>query len=312
MRISTSWIVDLPLNFAIGNGFKQTELNRFIFAINDVNIELLKNQEKQNIDRAKIELIDEYDEAYMPMNEHLEKYSSFLDHITFKAGSALQGFLDGFSKHTNNRYYQVFDGEQFITNHSFSIFSGTSTRKRNRLRSPYLDDETIKKSIDFACRKKNVLDYAWYMLRDAEHSADLGKYEMSIIYMATTIELLVTSALSNYLDENGEFKKIHKKKIESLYGKKTSFVNRYFDYGLTLITDKKLEDGIIEGINFIYRLRNRLAHGKLFLDIDLIKENGIDVYNIRNYCNQLIICIDEVYNFFYELNEESKIFVLKD
>ena len=138
---------------------------------------------------------------------------------------------------------------------------------------------------------------------------ELGKYEISIIYMAITTEMLVTSALAEFLDDNGNFSDNHKKEINNIYGNRPSFIEKYFEYGLALKTDKKMPEELIGYADFIYRVRNKLAHGRQIYDIDLIIECGINEYNIKSYWRDFHNQIIEVHNWFFDLNEELKIFL---
>lgn len=307
MVINALWIVDLPIRFTVGDHFKKTELSIFSFVINDVNIELLKNNEEKILDKVKISLSVDYDDDYLPFIDNVEYYSSFIKQITIKVGSAIQGVLDGFSKATTDEYYQIFDGEDFITPCKF-YFLSSSESTNNGVSTYYLDDDKLMESIEFAGKRKNALDNAWYLIRDSEHSMDLGKYEISLIYMAISVELLVTSALTDYLNEKGKFTGEHKRSIELLYGTCPKFVDKYFNYGISLITSKKLPEKTLEMVDFIYTLRNRIAHGKLLYEIDLMVENNIDIHNIRDYWFSFIQCVTEVYNYFFELNKEISLY----
>lgn len=110
MEIQAIWIVDLPLKFSIGNHFKKTTLDKFSFRIRKVDIELLKDASNNFIDKAKIKLVDEYDNLYLPSYENISYLSKFYEDITYRAGTAIQDFMDGFSRYSNDQYYQIFDG----------------------------------------------------------------------------------------------------------------------------------------------------------------------------------------------------------
>lgn len=271
-----------------------------------MKIELLKNPETALIDKVKIQVTEEYDESFLPPFENLNYLSSFSNNLTYKAGTAIQRFFDGFSRHTDDVYHQIFDGEDFIMPYNYSIEPNLLSGSGNSANGHYyLDDEILNKSIQFANQKKDVLDNAWYLLRDAEHSMEMGKYEISIIYMAIMIEFLVISQLSDYLDDNGNYKEPHKTKIEQSYGRRPSFVDKHFRYGLPLITDNKLPEEVLISTDFIYRVRNKLAHGKPLFEIEVINDNNITELNIRDIWFDLINDTAQVYNFFYDIIKGS-------
>ncbi|MBP8893768.1 MAG: hypothetical protein KBH09_15555 [Saprospiraceae bacterium] len=309
MKVKVNCIVDLPLKFLNRNDFKKAKLTKEDFYINDVYVKLITQSDTGIIDKVKIEFSEEYDENNLPSYEHMDYLSDFHGIVSFKAGTAMQDFLDGFSRSTNDEYYQIFDGEDFVTPYEFNVSPNILQGSGNTGNSQtYLDDDILNKSIDFANKKKNMLDIAWYLLRDAEHAMELGKYEISIIYMAITTEMLVTSALSEFLDDYGIFIDPYKKEINNIYGGRPSFVEKYFEYGLTLKTDKKMPEDLLGYVDFIYRIRNKLAHGRQIYDIDLIKENEINEYNIRDHWRDFHNKIIDVHNWFFDLNEDLRIF----
>lgn len=305
MRITAIWVIDLPLTFHTGNRFKNTTLNIFNFRIDDIDIEFVKD--KGEIKKVKLKLHHEYDDDYLPSYKHIEYLSSFSDFITIKAGKTIQSFLDGFSKYSDDEYHQIFDGEDFITNYKLTIepniLSGSGSDNK---RCYYLDDEILIKAIEFASKDKSVFDNVWYLLRDAEHNMELGKYEISLINMAISIELLVTYSLRHILGNKGIFDNTHKQKIVAIYGRGASFVDKYFRYGIPLVTDSVLEEDILGSIDFIYKLRNKLAHGKNFYDIKIVRENNIDEYNVRAIWFDLLSVSTDVYNYFIDINSKIK------
>jgi hypothetical protein len=309
MKVKVTWIVDLPLKFLNRNNFKKTKLTKKSFSIKDVYVELITQSDTGIIDKVIIEFTEEYDENYLPSYDNMDYLMDFQDIVSYKAGTVIQDFLDGFSRSTNGEYYQIFDGEDIVTPYEFNVSPNILQGSGNTGNSQtYLDDDILNKSIDFANKKKTTIDISWYLLRDAEHAMELGKYEISIIYMAITIEMLVTSALSDFLDDNGSFSDHHKKEITDMYGSRPSFIEKYFEYGLALKADKKMPKDLIDYVDFIYRVRNKLAHGRQIYDIDLIIENGINEYNIRDYWHDLHNKAIEVHNWFFDLNEDLKIF----
>ena len=306
MRVRAVWIVKLPLKFYVGNNFNKTPLTKFVFNVDDMNFELLKSSEN-TIERVKITLFEEYDDNFLPSYENSNYLSEFINKLSYKASKTMQRFLDGFSKTTNAEYYQIFDGEDFTTPYELeispNIMTGSGIDEVSN-ECIYLDDETLTKSINFISKEKNTIDNAWYFLRDAEYLIDIGKYEISLINMAIMIEFLVKAQLSNFLDDNDYFIKVHARNIKSIYGDKASFVERYFRYGLTLVTEKYLSDDIHDTIDFIYKVRNKLAHGKKLQDLKMVNENDdlVNENEMSHLFKQLFNNVVEIYNYFYDLN----------
>lgn len=304
MKVICEWIVELPLFFRMGSKFKNTELTQYQFMIEDVNIELLINKETECIDRVRIVVEDEYDEKYLPSYEHYDYLDDFNQRITHKVGSTIQSFLDGFSRYTNDDNYLIFDGYDFVTEYQAEInpnILGSSGHNINEKDHRNFDDECLKHSIDFVTKEKTLYDKSWYILRDAETNLELGKYEICFLYLAIDIEMLFKTKLSKFLKDNGYFKDKHSKSIEDKYGKHATFVEKYILYGLSLITDKQLDEDIIATVDFIFKVRNKLAHGVSLYDIDIIKDYGINQLNIRNYLHGCLNKTSDVHNFLFDL-----------
>lgn len=313
MRTHSTWEVFLPLNFFVGNKFKKAPLSQFVFEIDGVRIELLRKEADETmINRLRIDLYQEYDERYLPSHEHHEYLSNFINLVTSRAGVATQKFLDGFSRNTTDEEHKIFDGDDFLTRYKFRIEPHIASGSgNNRGRAYNLDDKILTKSINFAKKQKGVLDNSWYLIRDAGHSIELGKYEISLIYMAIVSEFLIKSALSRYLNNNGYFKSPHhEENVKNLFGENASFADRYYLYGLTLLTNKKLPHEVLEYIDFIYKIRNKLAHGKQLFEINLLKQNGINESNIRGYLYDFLNNVTEVHNFLFDLNCELNFWTL--
>lgn len=165
----------------------------------------------------------------------------------------------------------------------------------------------LSKAVSYANKEKNYLDNAWYYLRDAEHYIDFGKFEMDIVNMATMLEFVIKFQLKGYLNRNGYYKlKTHKDNVCNLYGGRPSFTNRYFRYGLGLITDKTLDENMLNTIDLIYTARDKIAHGKRIHETKIILSKKIEAPDYRDTLMDLYEnCID-VYNFFCDLDLELK------
>lgn len=306
MKVQAIFTVELPLRFCIGDDFKKTLLTQFRFSIDDIHFELVKNLDKNTIEKVIIRLNSDYDDIFLPSYTHIEYLSQFQRTITYKASSTLQKFLDGFSKHKNtNNYYRVFDGEDFTTPYKVevrpNIMSGNSNGNSKRGCS-YLDDEKLNASITFATKDKDLIDNAWFLLREAEHLTEIGNYELALINMSIMIEFLVTSKLTDFINDNGYFRSSYSDELEKRYGKRPSFVERYFLYGLSLLGNQGPSDELLETIDYIYKIRDKLAHGKQLYTIKLIRDNEITPYNIGEIWNNLLIDINEIYYFFRDFD----------
>lgn len=309
MKVVGEWIVELPLFIRTGDKFKKTELTQFSFKIKEVDVELLINKNTNYIDRVKIIVEDEYDDSYLPSHQHFEYLHKFYDQITYKAGNTIQRFLDGFSRHTSDENYLIFDGQDFITEYQAEIIPNILSSSGNDLNEKHyrnFDDENLRYAIDFATKDKTIFDNSWYILRDVESNLELGKYEICFLYLAIDVEMMIKSKLSDFLNDNGYFKNEYVMDIQELYGKYPRFVEKYFLYGLTLITDKQIDEDIINSVDFIFKVRNKLAHGVNLYDIEILKNNDINELNIRNYLHGCLNKTKDIHNFLFDLELEFK------
>jgi len=276
-------------------------LDKLSFNIRDVQIELLINESTNIIDKVKISLNEEGEDAYFSEHEDINYLSNFYNNIIFRAGTTTQNFLDSFSKQINKKDFQIFNGEDFTTIYGFEstppIMISSSNESNRYL---YINDNEVNYTVKFYTKGDNIIDHVYYLLKDAQHSLELGKYEISLITMGIMFELLVTLHLAKFTD-NSCFNEIHQDNTEEIYVNKPSFVPRYFKYGLTLITSKELNMDTLDAVDFIYKVRDKLTHGEELYDIQLIKESGITEYNIRDIWQRLIYYSNEVCDYFYRL-----------
>lgn len=307
MKIDGIWIVELPIKLNIGNKFKSTPLTQFCFELDNIKYELLKNKDKNYIDKLKISFSEEYDDKYAYLEGYNEYLDDFIDRISYRISKIAQRFMDGFSKAIHGEYYQIWDGKDFATNYEFQISPGILSGgfSQGIISSDDIynfDDDIFNKSIAFTLKDNGVLDNAWFFYRDAEHMADIGRFDLSILNMAMMFEFLVKYILRDYLDENGRYiDDTHRENIKSLFGKSATFKERYFDYGLHLVTTQLLPKSLLDSIDFIYKVRNKLAHGKRLEEINYIKEVGIEEYKIKDFFHDLLNDTVEVYNYFFDL-----------
>ena len=111
MKVKVTWIVDLPLKFLNRNDFKKTKLSKENSLINDVYVELITQSDTSIIEKVKIELSEEYDETYLPSYENISYLSDFQDKVSYRAGTAMQNFFDGFTRTTNDESIRYLMGK---------------------------------------------------------------------------------------------------------------------------------------------------------------------------------------------------------
>lgn len=302
MNVEFKWFLDLPFDITCTNSFYNTKLSKYEFEFDDIKIKFRKEKESEVVKKIIVSCDGEYDDEFLPSHDYIEYLSEFSDEMTLKAGLVTQRFFDGISKATVDEVLSIFDGEDFSCeyqlNSSPGILSGGGGIDSKLCN---VNDNEIEKAIAFTKRTNTYLDNAWYLLREVEVSYEMGKYELCFLNMAIMCELLVTSALDDYLCSNGRFKSQYKDKLIASYGERPSFADRYFKYGLTYVSDDVLDQEIIDAVDFVYKVRDKLAHGNILYEVPIIKDTGINVGNIRLYIWSLFNDMSLVYDYFVKI-----------
>lgn len=301
MNVTWTWVICLPFKIKLKEP-KAEELN---FKIHDIDCQLLVNHDTGLIDRIRIEIESEYSDDQLPAHEHLDYMSDIQDRMIFRVSGTIQDFVDGFSKMTDSTYYQIFDGEDFITSYEFWTSPRICNGGYNADGHEHFlgDIDVLRKSAEYANKEKGYIDNAWHLLRVSEHFIDVGNFEMAIINMATMLEYLVKVPLSKYLDNDGYFKgKKHKDIITAKYGqgRRPSFVDKFYKYGLSLITKVKLDSQTLKIVDEIYRTRDKIAHGKRLSETPLIRMYHIEPNEYKDFLEDLYESCVDVYDFFHK------------
>lgn len=305
MNVEVRWFIELPFDITCNNSFYNTRLTQYDFEFEEIKIKFKKDNDKEIVRSIIVSCNHEYNDDFYPSHKNLDYLDVFLQQVTLKAGLITQRFMDGISKATNNEPLIVFDGEDFSCKYEMNVSNGImSGAGDNDRESCNINDEEMQKAISFTNRTNTHLDSAWYLLREIEVSYEMGKYELCFLNMAIMAELLVTSVLDNYLCGNGRFKSQYRNELITLYGHRPSFVNKYFRFGLSLVSNKVIESDVIDSVDFIYKVRDKIAHGNTLYTIQVLTDNCIDVSNIRDVVWNLYNDMIDVYNYFYELEEE--------
>jgi|GEM_PF-2284380 len=313
MKVKGVWIVDLPLTFNIGNSFYDTELTNFMFEINEAKCELIKDINGKYLDKIKVSVTDSYDDDCLPSYEHTEYLMEFTKQMSHKVSSSVQLFLDGFTYSYRHVPYRIFDGEDFITPYKFSIepgiASGASDGDRME-RGVNFDNHCLHKSVYFANKDKDYLDTAWSILNDIEYYLDIGKYKVAIISMATMVEMLIKTTLKEFLNSNGKYKKtINTSKLKNTKkpGDRPSFADKYYRFGLGLLSEK-IDEDLADWVDVIYSMRNDIAHGSLLSETSFFIEENVNPHDYYNYLHHMRNVSVEVYNFFSDLKHKTLLY----
>jgi len=300
MKVHGTWIIDLPIHLIIDNNSIDCishEIN-----INDARCELIKNDETNYIDKIKVTVEDEYSDQFLPSYKNIDYLYEFDKKIIIKAGKTAQEFLDRLTRINDSlKYYLIFNGKEFVTKYKLNISPDIliGTFDEIDIDEEHIDFKTLKEIETYRNSSTNL---AWLYLRDAKYFNDIGKHEMCIINMAIMLEFLIKDKLRNFLNGKGRYNKKHEQELIELYGKNPPFVDKYYKYGLSLLTSMKLDDELLETINAIYITRNDLAHGKRLEKTSLVNENCINDIDFQILFKYLIKRCRKIYKIIININ----------
>lgn len=293
----------IPFQFIIGNAFYKTNLTISEFDINDVHV---KMQLDGNGDKEKSYLV--------AITSVKEDGIHFLEDIAdVKIGNTIQSFFDGISKALSNAaFFNVYNGNEFVVEYEMYYEGrGSKTPYRDNNKGYYLDDDLVNKAITFANSENEFLRQAFLYLKEGEYLVDIGRFSNAIIQFAVMIEYLINYQLKkhNLLDNNGNYIEPFKsecndmwKKLGNRYGVSFSF-SRYV-YGFSKL-NLKMDHVLVDTIDSIYRLRNKLAHGYSLFDAFEICDTTygtekLSPYNVWDCMMVISNYMTDVYNFFVD------------
>ena len=173
----------------------------------------------------------------------------------------------------------------------------------------------LKEAITYANDDNKHLKKAFSFMIEGKAFTKSGRFESAIIQFSMMYEFLINHLLltAGYINMNGEFVGGHDSKCSESYkietGEKNGVPFSYakFVYGLSLLNEK-ICDSHVEWIDTIYKLRNRIAHGKTLteafneMEYDFGDDacNNIDL-NIYNFMIEACKKTTEILNFFADL-----------
>ncbi len=296
----------IPFHFGIGNIFNKTNLTISEFDIKDVHI-------KMHLDE-----FGDVEKSYMIANTNIEEdgVHNFEDLADSKVGNAVQSFFDGISKGLSNAaFFNVYNGDEFVVGYEMHCNGwGSKTPFHNRNEGYYLDDELVKKAVEFANSENEYLKQAFLYLKEGEYLVDIGRFGNAIIQFAAMTEFLINYQLKDkklvnakgYYFEADELKcknqweRICKNNI----GRKPSFAFSKYVYGLSKL-NLTMDQVLVDAIENTYHLRNKLAHGyhvfEAFQECNFDYDNEpVTKFNIWSYMMLISNYMTGVYNFFVD------------
>lgn len=313
MIVTGYFSVYLPVNLYIKNEFYNTELTKFEFTIADIKCKFVLSSNNKSIEKISLIVPMEYDDEKYPIwtkdsnnnfvsNEENEAYArNFISEMEYYVAIKLQDFLDGYSKSSNQIPYRIHDGESLSTKYSLSTEPPISTTNYDGddypIETNTINDKELMDAIAYAEKEKDYFDTAWQILLDIDSYIEIGKLEISLLQMATLLELLISTPLSQYLDNFGNYTDPNHSK--ATYKKK--FYYKYYQYGFNLLGYKPLTSDLLNSIDVIYETRNKLIHrGYRLRDVPLFKNSGIHPYQFKSIVHDLKNDCIEVHNILKE------------
>lgn len=289
----------LPFYFGVGNSFLNTKLTIKEFKIDDVFIRLTldeKGDKEKSFLFATTQIDDNQDDIF--------------DKADVKIGKAVQSFFDGLSKAISNAgFFNIFNGDTFLVKYEVFFRGWHTLNPYNDSNNGFaLDDEIVSKAIEYANSKNRFIKQAYCFLKEAEYFVDIGRFSSAVIQFAIMTEYLINHVLSNknIINKDGKLKSHYNEECEEEYKKiangRPPFVFQKYVYGLSKL-EMKLDDDIIESIDIIYKLRNKLAHGHNTIEaFELCRityeDEEVTEYNIYNFMVFITNYMTIVYNFF--------------
>lgn len=296
----------IPFQYGVGNKFYNTQLTTREFTIDGIDM-ILNLDESHIVEKCFIQATTFVNEI-----EGVE----LIDVADMKVGSAVQSFFDGLSKGLNNAaFFDVFNGDEFYVNYDVSCNGSTVKNKNGQRNHGYsIDDNLVGKALLYATKKEPFMKQAFLYLNEGEYFVDVGRFSSAIIHYAIMVEYLVNHLLRtrSMLDGGDKLKGSSQKECSDEYiatGKsgKPSFSYQKYFFGLNKI-GYPIQDDLLEAVDEVYRLRNKIAHGYNILEAfsrTSIKfgDDNINEYNLFDYMARLADEMTGIYNFFSDILE---------
>ncbi|MGE5391906.1 MAG: hypothetical protein ACM3PE_12680 [Deltaproteobacteria bacterium] len=289
----------IPFHFGIGNKFYKTDLTISDFDIKDIHI-------KMHLDE-----FGDVEKSYLIVITNVEEdgVHDFEELADSKVGNAVQDFFNGISKGLSNAaFFNVYNGDEFVVGYEmYCNGRGTKTPFKDRNKGYYLDDGLVNKAIEFANSDNEYLKQAFLFLKEGEYLVDIGRFSNAVIQFAAMTEYLIDFQLRDrkMINDRGEYFKRFRTECKSkCESGRPSFSFSKYVYGLSQL-GLTMEQVLVEAIQNIYDLRNKLAHG--YNVFEAFKKCGIEYdnepvteFNIWDFMMAVIDHMTGVYNFFAE------------
>ena len=301
--------VYIPFEFDLRKISKGDTLEKE-FDIDGVHIQLVLNKNTKEED------------CYIFASTEVDANASFDDEelAEVKIGNAVQLFFDGLSKtYNNNAFFNVFNGEEFIVRHECYL---RGCVKKSPARKNYtgmkLDNEYIEQAVCHAKSNDECLKQTFFYMKEGEYLIDIGRYNGAIIQFAVMLEYFINKKLreKGFLKNDDRFKPKYLNECKKTFEAKNPNVNgkmpfsfAKYVYGLSFL-GITLDEGLVQSIDEIYTLRNKLAHGyDIFEACGLLgikfDNEAIAPKNVWTYVICIVSCINEVYELIEEHFEEK-------
>lgn len=293
----------IPFHFGIGNKFYKTDLTISEFNINDVHI------------RMHLDEFGDEEKSYLIATTNIveDGFHDFEDIADAKVGNIIQSFFDGISKGlSNSAFFNVYNGDEFVVAYDMHCNGwGSKTPYKDRNKGYYLDDDLVKKAIEFANSENEYLKQAFLYLKEGEYLIDIGRFGNAIIQFAVMTEYLIYYQLKRHemVNDKGDYTEPYRTECNKEWrtlgnSGKPSFSFSKYIYGLSNL-NHKLDQEIINVIDNTYHLRNKLAHGyNVFEAFEMCDvkygDEPVSQYNIWNCMMTVSNYMTEVYNFFVD------------
>ena len=316
MKAICSWNISLPFKFQYTDNI--TDIKTIL--INEISFHPISNKDniiESIIAEYEVDLPEHIKQTENPKEFPLSDIIDLYYQYVHPVGIALQNFADSFSINTDDTVYTLFNGNDITVEYKMVIKNPNlfnSSYEPHIFTFPIDKNKLDKIIIDANIKERTFKDNIIHMLRYADHFHELGNFEMCIMNLSMASESFITSILykKGILDSNYNFKNHYKDLIKKEYGslRNATFTEKHYDFGLNEIYKVKLIDKDPEwhnSLNWIYDLRNTIAHGDSLYNNSHIKEFNIKYENMNGILltmkNHLISVFNWIDNIIDNKNE---------